>query len=111
MNLISFFISLVQDTDSAAVVQRSTSHLSLTSSKMGLGGIHLSGLGMTLEKTSTHACGCQSCTTLVHPFITHESLSYQRMYFRNANHPTARPSVTERRQDVRNSTEGGEDKK
>ncbi|KAF9780292.1 RNA polymerase III transcription factor IIIC subunit-domain-containing protein [Thelephora terrestris] len=36
---------------------------------------------------------------------------YQRIYFRNANHSIVRPSVTERRQDVRNSTEGGEDKK
>lgn len=26
-------------------------------------------------------------------------LSYQRLYFRNANHPIARPSVTTHRQD------------
>ena len=45
------------------------------------------------------------------------SLSYQRLYFRNANHPILRPSVTTRRQDRANvnvhirNFEGGDDRK
>lgn len=56
---------------------------------------------------SSHSC----------PVLTQSRCSYQRLYFRNANHPIMRPSITTRRQDRTNvnlhirNFEGGEDRK
>ena len=66
-----------------------------------------------LRSSKRHQCALVSIDLCnAHPsFHSSRVTSYQRLYFRNANHSIARPSVTERRQDVRSSTEGGEDKK
>lgn len=43
-------------------------------------------------------------STPFHDILTALSFSYQRLYFRNINHPILRPSVTTRRQEQRNES-------
>ena len=64
---------------------------------MGHGGILKSAWDMTRARTQKLVCACCYSRNTVDLMF----LSYQRVYFRNLNHPISRPSVLNRRQEVR----------
>lgn len=69
-------------------------------SRMDLGGILLSVSNMTQERIQRLDCK-HSLRSIVE--LPHKSDSYQRIYFRNANHPMSRVSIVSRRQEGRSA--------
>lgn len=55
--------------------------------------------GTIHERTQKHACTCRASASRTD--LTLVLHSYQRLYFRNVNHPITRPSVVSRRQEPR----------
>lgn len=76
---------------------------------MDRGETPLYGLATIQESMLKHACW--SFIILQNGWRLKFPCSYQRLYFRNANHPITRTSVAERRQDVRHADSGDIDKK
>src|ERR1700742_1950922 len=72
-------------------------------SKMDPGGIPCFVLGMIQGRMSKHDCKWVYVTYLQHFMGNLRHFSYQRLYFRNLNHPIARASVVTRRQESRYS--------
>lgn len=73
-----------------------------TCSRTGHGEIHTFAWGTILVWTQMRACMCHPSSR--NQPKTYLPCSYQRLYFRNINHPIVRPSVVTRRQEQRNES-------
>lgn len=72
--------------------------------KMVHGVTHKSATDTIQGKISTPDCKYEDIDVQVHTLTPLLQSSYQRLYFRNLNHPIVRPSVVGRRQEIRNET-------
>ena len=70
-------------------------------SRMGPGGILLFASNMTQERIQRLDCKHSVESSIVE--LSNKSDSYQRIYFRNANHPMSRVSIVSRRQEGRSA--------
>lgn len=92
--------SSIPRSDSIRPARSTCSHWFPTYSKTDPGGIPRSSWVMIHGRILKLVCGSPSHD--LYPLHSSRLFSYQRVYFRNINHPIARPSVVGRRQEARN---------